>query len=182
MLAILAFVAVFAPLLDRNSVDCLSGIIRDLDNNYFRLLHPVIESRDCAAYGTDISIADENPSMSNILGTDKAGRDVWSRIVFGARISLSVGIVAAIISSAIGTLIGIVSGYAGRWIDSLLMRFTELIMTLPTLFLLLIVSSLVGRSVVHLMVIIGLLGWTGKARARPGPGAVPESHGLRNGG
>jgi peptide/nickel transport system permease protein len=162
VLGILVMIAVFAPLLDRNSFKCLDGIVHD--RGRISLLFPEVDSRSCAAYGTDIGNTEQGPSLTHLLGTDKAGRDVWSRIVFGARISLAVGIVAALISSAIGTLIGLVAGYAGRWIDSLLMRFTEIVMTLPTLFLLLIVSSLFGRSVVHLMIIIGLLGWTGKAR------------------
>ena len=162
VLGILVMIAVFAPLLDRNSFNCLEGIVRE--RGLFSLLFPEVDARSCAAYGTDIGNTERGPSLTHLLGTDKAGRDVWSRIVFGARISLAVGVAAALISSAIGTLIGLVAGYAGRWIDSLLMRFTEIVMTLPTLFLLLIVSSLFGRSVVHLMIIIGLLGWTGKAR------------------
>ena len=123
---------------------------------------PIVAVQD--PFFVDLKNYKQGPSFSHILGTDEAGRDVWARLVFAARVSLAVGIVAAAISSGIGTLIGIVSGYAGSVIDTILMRFTELIMTLPTFFVLIIASSLVGRSVWMIMLIIGLLGWTGKAR------------------
>lgn len=123
---------------------------------------PIVAVQD--PFFVDLKNYKQGPSLSHILGTDEAGRDVWARLVFAARVSLLVGIVAAAISSGIGVLIGIVSGYAGKILDSILMRFTELIMTLPTFFVLIIASSLVGRSVWMIMLIIGLLGWPGKAR------------------
>jgi peptide/nickel transport system permease protein len=104
------------------------------------------------------------PSRDHILGTDSAGRDIFARIVHAGRVSLSVGIVAALISSAIGTIIGLISGYVGGWVDNLLQRFTELVMTFPSFFALIILVSVVGPSVYNLMIVIGFLGWTGKAR------------------
>jgi peptide/nickel transport system permease protein len=104
------------------------------------------------------------PSRDHILGTDAAGRDIFARIVHAGRVSLSVGIVAALISSAIATAIGLVSGYVGGWVDNLLQRFTELVMTIPGFFAIIILVSMVGPSVWNLMVVIGLLGWTGLAR------------------
>ncbi len=104
------------------------------------------------------------PSREHILGTDSAGRDIFARIVHAGRVSLSVGIVAALISSAIGTILGLISGYVGGWVDNLLQRFTELVMTIPTFFAVIILVSIVGASIWNLMVVIGFLGWTGKAR------------------
>jgi peptide/nickel transport system permease protein len=104
------------------------------------------------------------PSMEHWLGTDAGGRDLFARILFAGRVSLSVGLVAAGISAVIGTVIGLVSGYAGGWVDNLLQRFTELVMTFPTFFAILIIVSIVGPSVWNIMFVIGVLGWTGKAR------------------
>jgi peptide/nickel transport system permease protein len=104
------------------------------------------------------------PSAEHWIGTDDAGRDVFARIMIAGRVSLSVGLVAAGISAIIGTVIGLVSGYAGGWVDDLLQRFTELVMTFPTFFAILILVAIVGPSVWNIMVIIGILGWTGKGR------------------
>ena len=112
----------------------------------------------------DLRAVEQPPSFDHVLGTDLGGRDVFARLLFGARVSLSVGLVAAAIASVIGTLIGLVSGYFGGLLDNLLMRFTELVMTLPTFFIILILVSIVGPSVLNIMMVIGVLGWTGKAR------------------
>ena len=100
------------------------------------------------------------PSWSHILGTDAAGRDVFARVLIASRVSLSVGIVATVIATAIGTLLGLVSGYAGGWVDNLLQRFTELVMTFPTFFAVILLVSLTGPSVFNVMLVIGVLGWT----------------------
>ena len=113
---------------------------------------------------TNIRALTQAPTRSHILGTDSAGRDVFSRLLHAGRVSLAVGLVAASISSVIGTAIGLTSGYFGGWIDSLLMRFTEYVMTIPTFFALIIMVSLLGPSVFNVMWVIGVLGWTGKAR------------------
>jgi peptide/nickel transport system permease protein len=112
----------------------------------------------------DLSVSSQPPSFDHILGTDPGGRDIFARVLYGGRASLSVGLVAACIASAIGTLIGLVSGYAGGKIDNLLMRFTELVSTLPNFFIILILVTITGPSIVNIMVVIGVLGWTGKAR------------------
>lgn len=112
----------------------------------------------------DISNIKAPPSTDHILGTDAAGRDVFARLVYGARISMSVGLVAVGISGAIGTLIGLISGYGGGWIDNLLMRFTELVMTFPVFFAVVILVALVGPNIFNIMLVIGVLGWTGIAR------------------
>jgi peptide/nickel transport system permease protein len=104
------------------------------------------------------------PSVKHLLGTDSAGRDVVARLLFGARISMTVGIVSVSISAAIGTLIGLEAGYVGAWVDNLLMRFTEVIMTFPVLFSVIVLVALVGPNVFNVILVIGVLGWTGLAR------------------
>ncbi len=104
------------------------------------------------------------PSASHILGTDSAGRDVWARLVFGARISMTVGLVAVLIAGIIGTLIGIQAGYFGGWVDNLLMRFTEVVMTFPVLFGVIVLVALVGPNLFNVILVIGVLGWPGLAR------------------
>jgi peptide/nickel transport system permease protein len=104
------------------------------------------------------------PSASHILGTDSAGRDVWARLVFGARISMTVGLVAVLIAGIIGTVIGIQAGYFGGWVDNLLMRFTEVVMTFPVLFGVIVLVALVGPNLFNVILVIGVLGWPGLAR------------------
>ena len=104
------------------------------------------------------------PSMAHWFGTDEVGRDVFTRMVYGARISLMVGFVAIGIATLIGTVVGLVAGYYGGWVDSLLMRFVDIMFCFPTFFLILAVITLREPSMVNIMVIIGITGWMGVAR------------------
>lgn len=104
------------------------------------------------------------PSAEHWFGTDHLGRDIYSRIVWGGRISLSVGFVAAGLSVTIGTVLGSLAGYYGGWVDTVVSRLIELIATMPTFFLLITVVSVVERSIFNIMVIIGLTSWPGVAR------------------
>ena len=104
------------------------------------------------------------PTTNHILGTDSAGRDVMARLLFGARISMLVGVISVSISALIGTFIGMQAGYAGGWVDNLLMRFTEVIMTFPVLFAVIVLVALVGPNVFNVILVIGVLGWPGLAR------------------
>lgn len=104
------------------------------------------------------------PSGDHLLGTDELGRDVLSRMVHGARISMSVGFVAESIAIAIGLAIGLLAGYYGGRVDSLLMRFVDIMLCFPTFFLILAVIAFLGPSIWNIMAIIGLTGWTGVAR------------------
>jgi peptide/nickel transport system permease protein len=104
------------------------------------------------------------PSLQHWFGTDDLGRDVFTRMLFGARISLKVGFVSVGIAVLVGTVIGLVSGYYGGWIDSLLMRFVDIMLCFPTFFLILAVIALVGQSIWYIMAVIGLTGWMGVAR------------------
>lgn len=104
------------------------------------------------------------PSFQHWLGTDMVGRDMFSRVVYAARISLSVGIGAVVISAAIGTTLGLVSGYFGGWLDGLIMRITDMFMSFPYIMFMLVVASLVGPGLTNIILILGVLGWPGVAR------------------
>lgn len=107
---------------------------------------------------------ESGPSRTHLLGTDRLGRDIWARLVYGGRVSLSVGIVAVSISTAIALVLGTLSGYYGRWVDMLIMRVTDVMMVFPSLILVMVVVSLIGPSIYNVMAVIGFLSWTGTAR------------------
>lgn len=98
------------------------------------------------------------------FGTDDLGRGILIRIVYGARLSLVIGVVSAVVSTSIGSLVGGVSGYFGGWVDKVLMRFVEFMMAIPTLFLILIIQTIYTPTIVTVMVVIGLTSWMGVAR------------------
>jgi peptide/nickel transport system permease protein len=104
------------------------------------------------------------PSWSHPFGTDELGRDVLARMIWGSRVSLKVGFVAVGIALAIGTLIGALAGYYGGRVDAILMRFVDIMLAFPTLFLILAVIAIVEPNIVTIMVIIGFTGWMGVAR------------------
>lgn len=104
------------------------------------------------------------PSGDHWLGTDKLGRDIFSRMVYGARVSLSVAVVAVLISTSIGIILGLISGYYGGWIDTFVMRVTDVVISFPVLFLVITVSTLLKPSIFNVMIIIGLVSWTTTSR------------------
>jgi peptide/nickel transport system permease protein len=104
------------------------------------------------------------PSGAHWFGTDEVGRDVLTRMIYGARISLKVGFVAIGIATLIGTVVGLVAGYYSGWVDSLLMRFVDIMFCFPTFFLILAVITIREPSIINIMLIIGLTGWMGVAR------------------
>ena len=104
------------------------------------------------------------PSASHWLGTDKFGRDILSRIIFGARISLSIGFLATSISITVGTLIGAVAGFFGGKVDALLMRFTDLVLAFPRLVLLIMIVALFHPSITVIILVLGLTQWPGTTR------------------
>jgi len=113
---------------------------------------------------TGVSLKLKPPSLQHYLGTDQLGRDVFSRMLYGSRISLSVGFIAVAISIFIGTLVGAVAGYYGRWVDSLLMRFVDIMFCFPTFFLILTVVAILGPRFYNVMVVIGITSWMGTSR------------------
>lgn len=112
----------------------------------------------------DLLHKNQPPSAEHWLGTDQYGRDVLSRLVWGSRISLAVGFVAASVSLGIGTIWGAVAGYyAGSWLDVTMMRIAEAVDSIPTLVLLIVVSAVISRSLFTVMLVIGLTSWQGAA-------------------
>ncbi len=104
------------------------------------------------------------PSWAHLMGTDQLGRDVFSRLLYGARISLAIGFVSVGIATAIGTLVGAVAGYYRGRVDAVVMRFVDLMLTFPRFFLLLAVVAMLRPSLWTIMAVIGLTGWMGVAR------------------
>ncbi|HVD33418.1 MAG TPA: ABC transporter permease, partial [Gemmatimonadales bacterium] len=104
------------------------------------------------------------PGSRFLLGTDTQGRDVLSRVLYGARLSLSVGLISQSVSVTVGVLLGLLAGYYGRWVDALVMRLADITLAFPTLLLLIAVAAAVKPSLLVVFVVIGLVGWAGMAR------------------
>jgi peptide/nickel transport system permease protein len=106
----------------------------------------------------------EPPGIGHPLGTDDLGRDVLSRMIYGSQISLAVGFVAVGIATVIGMILGALSGYYSGWPDRIVMRFIDIMLSIPTFFLILAVIAFIGPSIWNIMIVIGLTSWMGVAR------------------
>ncbi|MGE4422058.1 MAG: ABC transporter permease [Pseudodesulfovibrio sp.] len=104
------------------------------------------------------------PSAAHLMGTDALGRDVFSRILFGGRVSLWVGFVAVGIATSIGVVLGLISGYFGKIVDEIIMRGVDVMLCFPSFFLILAVIAFLEPSLTNIMIVIGLTGWMGVAR------------------
>jgi len=135
VIAVIVIMAVFAPLVARQDPNAI-----DLIN----LLDP--------------------PSRAHWLGTDVQGRDVWSRLVYGARVSLAVGLVSQTIAVSLGVTLGLLAGYYRGWIDEVVMRLADVTLAFPTLLLLIAMSAAFQPSMSVVFVTIGVVGWAGMAR------------------
>ena len=123
---------------------------------------PMLASRD--PNRPDIKRILAEPSRSHPLGTDQLGRDVWSRMLFGARVSLAVGFVSVGIATVIGVVLGSIAGYNGGLVDAFIMRLVDLMLVFPRFFLLLAVLAFLRPSIWTIMAVIGLTGWMGVTR------------------
>ncbi len=140
LFSIIVFTAVFAPLI--TSADPMKINLRNMS---------------------------QPPSLEHWFGTDKTGRDVLARVLYGGRVSILVGLGSGIISAIIGVLIGAYTGYKGGWLDVIALRVSELFMSFPQIILVLLLVSIIGQSLINLMIIFVLTGWGGMyrmARAR----------------
>jgi ABC-type dipeptide/oligopeptide/nickel transport system permease subunit len=104
------------------------------------------------------------PGSRFLLGTDTQGRDVLSRVLYGARLSLTVGLISQSVSVTLGVLLGLLAGFYGRWVDALVMRLADITLAFPTLLLLIAVAAAVRPSLFVVFIVIGLVGWAGMAR------------------
>lgn len=104
------------------------------------------------------------PSLHHLMGTDDLGRDLFTRVLYGGRISILIGILSAVLGTGLGTLVGAVAGYYGGWVDAVLMRVTDVAYAIPTLPLLIVLASYTQAGAGSMALIIGLLSWMGTAR------------------
>lgn len=134
--------------------------LKKLEPRTFMIMPPVPYAPN--EYNLDAIL--DGPSKEHILGTDDQGRDVLSQLIYGSRVSLTIGFVAVIIYIAIGIVIGAFAGYYGGWVDMIISRFIEIMMCFPTFFLILAILAFVGPGIYKIMIVIGLTSWTGIAR------------------
>lgn len=155
------FLAIFWRQFSRNRMALAGGMLVVLFT-VIAILAPFLAPHDPRT--PNIRNRMQPPSEEHLLGTDALGRDMLSRTIHGARISLLIAVLAVALSITIGILLGSLAGYYGGLFDSLLMRFVDLVLSFPTLYLLITLVALVGPSIFMLVLVMGGLGWTGTAR------------------
>lgn len=123
---------------------------------------PVVAPYD--PYAVDLQKQFMPPSREHLLGTDIYGRDVLSRIIYGSRISLSIGLVPSLLSTAIGTILGLFAGYFGGKLDTFIMRLADVVLAFPSLLLAMVIMYTLGASLTNLFIALSVIGWAGTAR------------------
>jgi ABC-type dipeptide/oligopeptide/nickel transport system permease subunit len=126
------------------------------------ILAPLIARQNPIAI--DLAHLLQRPSAQHWLGTDIQGRDIWSRLVFGARVSLTVGLISQGIALALGVTLGLVAGFYGKWVDEVVMRLADVTLAFPTLLLLIAMVAALQPSEAVVFATIGIVGWAGMAR------------------
>jgi len=140
----------------------LSGLIIILTILIAALVAPIIAPYDPNFININSILLP--PSTNHLMGTDGLGRDVFSRMLYGAQISLLVGFVAVGIATLIGVILGSLAGFYRGWVDSLIMRFVDIMLSIPTFFLILAVIAFLTPSIWNIMIVIGLTSWMGVTR------------------
>ena len=140
----------------------MGGLIFLLAVGLAAILAPIVTGP--SPYAADLRMVRKAPQAGHWLGTDGAGRDVWSRLIYAARVSLTVGVASMAVATAIGVLLGSAAGFFGGKIDALIMRFTDIILCFPALLVILSVVTVVGPSVTNVILVIGGFSWPGICR------------------
>jgi len=128
------------------------------------LLAPFLAPYDPNFQGNIVLTRYQPPSMEHFLGTDKFGRDIFSRILYGARISLTIGFIAVVISITLGTLVGAMAGYFRGWVDTGISRLIDMMLSIPRLVLLLVIIAMLEPNIFVIVAALGLTGWESSAR------------------
>ncbi len=128
------------------------------------ILAPFLAPYDPNVQGNIVLERYLSPSAAHLMGTDKFGRDIWSRVLYGARISLTIGFLAVAISITLGTLVGAVAGYFRGRVDGVIARFIDMLLSIPRLILILVVVAIFQPSIWIVIAVLGLTGWEGSAR------------------
>jgi peptide/nickel transport system permease protein len=126
---------------------------------FMALFAPLIAPYD-PVYDADLMVAEEPPSSSYIFGTDDQGRDIFSRVVYGARISLSVGLISQLMNSIIGITLGLLAGYFGKWVDDLIMGLTNIMLSIPSIIFALAIMALLGPGLINVFIALGFTNWS----------------------
>ena len=126
------------------------------------VLAPVLSPYD--PYAMDLDLMTQAPSRLHWLGTDQIGRDLLTRILFGTRISLVIGVVPTFLSMAIGTTMGLLAGYHGGWLDNLIMRLCDIVLAFPSLLLAMVIMYTLGATLLNIFIALAAVGWAGTAR------------------
>ena len=158
--------AVFAPLIAPYGP---TEILLDPAKNEKVLERPCIHLFGC-----------DESEVQHLMGTDSNGRDVFSRIVYGARVSLIAGAASVVFAVVIGTIIGLVAGFFGRRLDNGLMRCMDVLLSFPSLLLAILIVTVLGRGIVNSVLAIGIVSIPIYAAGRARPGAGAEGAGLRH--
>jgi peptide/nickel transport system permease protein len=141
----------------------LVGLVVVLVEIAIALTAPVLIPRELAIDPNPLNIL-QRPAPEHWLGTDEVGRDIFARLIYASRISLAIGFLAAAVAILLGTAVGSAAGYVGGWLDNVLMRVTDAMLSIPALFFLIVLSVTLGPSVRTMVIVIGLLSWMELAR------------------
>jgi len=144
----------------------LTGLVLIFALLVFAVIGPYVAPYD--PYTTDPINKLEDPSKAHIFGTDNLGRDILTRVLYGARISVTIAVIVLVVSGTIGTLIGIIAGYFGGGIDNILMRITDVFLAFPRLILAMAVAAALGRSLNNVVLAVAFTTWTIFARLARG--------------
>lgn len=133
------------------------GLIIVLLMTLASILAPLLASHDPNAI--DMASINQAPGEGHIFGTDSTGRDLYSRLLYGGRISIMIGVLSALTTSIIGTIFGLIAGYYGGWIDKLLIRLSEILQSFPMIILVMVLVTILGPSVGNMILVFTIVGW-----------------------